>query len=120
MNEELRPLWDKLSHLLAKPLQMDGDLYTLDDVWALIQSGQAQFWPAPNSVAVTEIKVYPRGKILHVWLAGGELDEISMLTGYMKKFGKEHGCSRITLTGRRGWERALGLRPVSVTLSELL
>lgn len=113
-------LWSRLKPLLLPALAHAGDLFTLDDVWQAVQNGQAQFWPAANSVVITEIKVYPRGKVLNVWLAGGRLEEIMVLTGYIKKFAKEQGCARITMQGRRGWARILGMRPDAVVLSDNL
>jgi len=113
-------LWNRLKPLLRPALAQAGDLFTVDDVWAAVQKGQAQFWPAANSVVITEIKVYPRGKVLHVWLAGGRLEEIMVLTGYIKRFAKEQGCDRITMHGRRGWAKILGMRPDAVVLSDIL
>lgn len=78
---------------------------------------EATFWPAPNAAAVTEILRHPRLAILHVWLAGGDLDEITgLMLDRAEAWGRERGCSRMTLAGRAGFERVLakkGFRPLA-------
>jgi hypothetical protein len=118
--EQLLQHWERLKHVLQPALSREGDLFSLDDVWQAVQNEQAQFWPGRNSAVVTEIKVYPRSKVLHVWLAAGDLDEIRGMVHMIKHFGRSVGCERIALQGRPGWSRVFGIKPTSVTLQEKL
>jgi hypothetical protein len=54
---------------------------------------------------VTQVQNFPRMKVLHIFLAGGNLEELETLTPHIQKFAEDMGCRKITLTGRRGWSR---------------
>lgn len=120
MSHPLLPHWLRLRELLLPALAREGDLFSLDDVWQAVQNGQAQFWPGYSSALVTEIKVYPATKVLHVWLAAGELEEIISMLPNIKHFGRINHCSKITMMGRPGWSKVLDLKPTSVMLQESL
>ena len=57
-------------------LEYSGGTHTFEDVYDRILDGKLQLWPAERGCAVTEIVVYPKKKVLHVFLAGGEMDQI--------------------------------------------
>lgn len=120
LEEFLQGRWTELSPLLQPALDREGNLFSLDDVWQAVQEGKAQFWPGRTSALVTEIKVYPRGKVLNVWLAGGVLDEIRNIVPFIRSFGSEKGCTKIALTGRKGWAKVLGMKPASIVLYDTL
>jgi len=42
---------------------------------------------------------------LHYFLAGGDLDELKLMRPHIESWGKENGCTRVTLAGRKGWAR---------------
>lgn len=118
--EALYPHWLRLRDKLAPALEREGWLFSLDDVWQAVQNEQAQFWPGQNSAVVTEIRIYPATKVLNVWLAGGELDEIRQMLPLIRQFGHMNHCSKITMQGRKGWARALGMQAHSIVLQESL
>lgn len=91
---------------LEEAIGRDG-CHTLGDVLDMIQRGDVQLWETKGAVLVTEIHRYPRSSVLHFWLAAGELDEVVALSHVAMAWGREQGCQRATLAGRRGWERAL-------------
>jgi hypothetical protein len=64
-----------------------------------------QLWPGDSSVVVTEVIVYPQLRDLHFFLAGGNLDELKQIHQIIENWGRSVGCTRVTLAGRRGWER---------------
>lgn len=81
--------------------------HTLEHVWADIVAGKAVLWPTPNSACVTQIDSYPTGvKVVHGWLAGGDLNEIKQTVAKIEAFAKEHGCAAASIMGRRGWLKA--------------
>lgn len=77
------------------------------DVVDGVISGKMQLWPAENSCLITEIVDFPRKRILHIFLAGGKLDEILSMTDDVSAWAKGQGCECATLAGRKGWIRAL-------------
>jgi hypothetical protein len=81
--------------------------HTIEDVEHGIATGLYVFWPASKSAAVTEIHVFPRAKHMHIFLAGGDLDELRGMVPMWCSWARFNECSKLTLCGRRGWERAL-------------
>jgi hypothetical protein len=70
-------------------------------------SGVAQLWPGERSAMVTQVFEALDGPSLHVWLAGGELDDILALKPGIEAWARARGCRWVTIEGRRGWERLL-------------
>jgi hypothetical protein len=96
----------RCSHWLEAALEYSGETHTIEDIAEGVEAGRYQFWPSLNAAAITEIIVYPRLKALNWFLAGGDLDELKVMRPYVELWAKEHGCSRSTIAGRRGWERS--------------
>jgi hypothetical protein len=87
-------------------LSYGGGTHTFEDVAAMIDQGEAIFWPGPNSVIVTQIIEHPRSRTLHFFLAGGNLAELErMVPGILSWAKTERGCTAASMTGRKGWER---------------
>ena len=103
MNEEEE--FERLRHHVAAALEYSEGTHNVEDIADGIRRGQFQFWPGKDSVIVTEIIVYPQLKDLHYFLAGGDLDELRLMQPIIESWGKEIGCSRASLAGRKGWER---------------
>jgi len=107
LNGEL-PLWavlfQKVEQILEPALEYD-NAYNIEDVADCISNGTMQLWPTSNSAVVTQVQNFPRMKVLHIFLAGGNLEELETLTPHIQKFAEDMGCRKITLTGRRGWSR---------------
>lgn len=97
--------FERLRHHVAAALEYSGGTHKVEDIAEGIRREQFQLWPGKNSVVVTEIIVYPQLKDLHYFLAGGDLDELRMMRPIIESWGKEIGCSRVSLAGRKGWER---------------
>jgi hypothetical protein len=76
--------------------------HSLEDVRAEILSGKSLLWPGRVSAAVTE-----QCRDLHVWLAGGDLRELRSMEQAASQWGRLNGFDRMTISGRRGWERVL-------------
>jgi len=104
---------------IEKAIERSGDLNTWEEVVAGICSGKMQLWPAKQGCIITEIVVYPNTKALHVFLAGGKMDEILQMTKNVKQWAKLQGCSFASFNGRFGWKKYLkkiGWKPHSVTM----
>lgn len=88
-------------------LEYTGGTHEFDDVVKNIAQGTMQLWPSPRGCIVTEIVVYPRKKVLNVFLAGGELDQILEMDHDVKAWAKANGCTAATMAGRMGWKKPL-------------
>lgn len=97
--------FERLRHHVAAALEYSGGTHKIEDIAEGISRGQFQLWAGRDSAVVTEIIVYPQLKDLHYFLAGGDLDELRMMRPIIESWGKEIGCSRVSLAGRKGWER---------------
>lgn len=95
----------RLRHHIESALKYSGGTHTVDDVEEGIRLNNFQIWPGINSVIITEIIVYPRLKDLHFFLAGGDLNELKLMVPFIEKWGQSMGCSRVSLAGRKGWEK---------------
>lgn len=112
---------EKIRGWIADALEYAGGTHTVDDVIDGILSGRQQLWPAERGCAVTEIVVYPRKKVLHVFLAAGEMDQIIAMIDSAVEWGKTQGCTGMTIAGRHGWARVLakyGYKPVMTVLEK--
>jgi hypothetical protein len=81
--------------------------HIFEDIVQSIAEGRMQLWSAPRGCMVTEIVVYPRKKVLHIFLAGGELDQLLDMNDAMTEWAVSQGCTGGTLTGRVGWKKVL-------------
>ena len=88
-------------------LEYSGGTHTFEDVVQGIVSGRMQLWPAPRGCAVTEVVLYPKKSVLHVFLAGGEMDQILDMIDSAVEWSKGQGCNSMTIAGRHGWSRVL-------------
>jgi hypothetical protein len=100
-------------------LEYSGGTHTFEDVAAGIASARMQLWPAPRGCAVTELVLYPQKKVLHVFLAGGDMDQLFEMIEDAAEWGRGQGCGSMTLAGRFGWQRAmkhLGWEPTMIVM----
>lgn len=100
-----REEFDRLAPEVARALEYEGGLHTVDDIWAGVEKGEFQFWPGERSMLVTQILTFPRQKDLLFFLAAGDLTEIQRLYPIVLEWAKQQGCSRALMAGRKGWER---------------
>lgn len=98
---------EQLRQWLQPALDRGGNTHSFEDVIAEIQAGTMQLWTGPKGAAVTMIYDFPRKRFLHVFLAGGELDQVRDFVPSMEEFGRLNGCTQMSLAGRRGWARVL-------------
>lgn len=112
---------DANRHHIEAALAHGGATHTFEDVRDGILTGKMQIWPAQRGMAVTEIIQYPRRKVLHCFLAGGDMDQILDMIESAVAWGRGQGCDGLTLSGRLGWDRVLrkhGFKPILVTMEK--
>jgi|TARA_R100001463_G_scaffold61741_1_gene114560 hypothetical protein len=93
---------------IMSAIKEGGDTHNFIDIVDGIVSGHMQLWPGKDGCAVTEIVIYPNRKVLHVFLAGGKLEQITNMHDDAVKWGKQQGCDSMSLSGRPGWKKILG------------
>jgi hypothetical protein len=100
-------------------LEYSGGTHLYEDVEKAILEGRMQIWPGTKSAAVTEIIEYARKKVLHVFIAGGDMDELIQMIDSAAAWGRTQNCASLTMSGRKGWERVLGrhgFKPVMIVM----
>lgn len=85
----------------------EGSFTTAEDVRVALAENRAQIWPGSRSVIVTEINAYPNQKVVRVWVAGGDMDEIVAMAPGIEAWARLQGCSSVVVEGRKGWEKVL-------------
>ena len=108
--QELPPICYELERCkkwIEDALEYSGGTHEFKDIVDGVLSGQMHLWAGENCCTVTLFTVYPTGKFLHVFLAGGDLDEILEIEKSMSEFAKQSDCDALTLSGRVGWKKVL-------------
>jgi len=90
---------------LAKALARAGGLYALDDLLERIADGRMQAHVSRETIAVTEISVYPKARTLTMILLVGDLDDGEDLHRQVFDFARKMECDAIIAQGRHGWAR---------------
>jgi|TARA_B110000467_G_C18273949_1_gene454193 hypothetical protein len=93
--------------MLVEALNHSGGSHTFQNIVDAVQNEVMQFWPMEKSCLVTEVINYPNLKTLHIFLAGGDLEEIKSIDSTLEFLCQEIGADYISLSGRRGWIKAL-------------
>lgn len=113
--------WAKAAPWVEAALEHAGSTHALADVEAMVRNHEARFWLGTNAALVTTIDDHPRLKALHLWLGGGDMDElVNHLRPLAEAWGREQGCIRVTELGRPGWERALARHGYRLTSTLLV
>ena len=92
---------------IESALEYSGGTHIFEDIVQGVLEGKMQLWTGETGCAVTEIIVYPRKKVLHVFLAGGDMSQIIDFEASALEFGRINGCTTMTLAGRKGWTKVL-------------
>lgn len=110
--------WLIAEPLLIEALDRGANLYSPEDVYQKIKTGECQLWMSPShkSAAVTTWTPSSVGMIINIWLGGGNLDELQDLAVQIEQWGRENGATRSMIVGRRGWGKSLPGYKESATL----
>ena len=98
---------DRCRPWIEAALEYSGGTHDFVDVAEGLYKGTMQLWPSKKGCIVTEIVVYPRKKVLNIFLGGGELDQILDMHQDVIQWAKAQGCKALTMTGRFGWKKPL-------------
>lgn len=100
------PEFKRCQQWLEDALEYSDGTFTIIDVADGVAMGHMQFWPGETAAAVTQVVEYPRKKVLHAFLLGGDLEGAVELERKFVLWGKQQRCLAITLTGRMGWTKS--------------
>jgi hypothetical protein len=107
--DELALNWWRIEPLLRRATQITG-CYEPIDVLQLAMLGRVGVWLAGDidAVIVTEVKEYPRRRVLEMMFCGGDnmSSWLEEAIAVMDEHARQQGCSHIACIGRPGWERA--------------
>lgn len=116
------PEFKRCRQWLEDALEFADNTFNIIDVADGIALGNMQFWPEEDSAAISQIVEYPRKKVIHVFLLGGNMDGAKALEKKMAVWGKSQRCQAITLTGRPGWSKSflkdIGYHSSSISMSK--
>jgi len=118
MSEDIQRIYIHVDGL-KKALQHGGGTHSIEHVLSAVRDGDAQLWLEKDACIVTEVNDAPNMRTLHFWLATGTLGDVIALSNKVMAWGRDCGCTVATLSGRRGWLKALaaeGWEPHSVEM----
>ena len=101
----LAPNAEAYREKLAKALARAGGLYELSDLLERIADGRMQAHVSRETIAVTEISVYPKARTLTMILLVGDLDDGEDLHRQVFDFARKAECDAVIAQGRHGWAR---------------
>lgn len=104
------PLWvekfKECEKYISDALKYCNGTHDLQDVADQIHRGELQLWPANETALVSQIITYPKRKAIHIFLAGGNIDELINMEQSVFTWAKMQGCDLLTFSGRLGWSRS--------------
>jgi hypothetical protein len=106
--ETLPGVWQGVFELISPVLEMDGERWDEETLYASIVQGLAQLWVViDNGYAkmafVTEFTTYPLKTVCNLWiLAGHDLKEVMTLTPTIGQWAVENGADSLQAVCRPG------------------
>jgi len=100
----------ELQRRLERALAIAGNTHTLADIKDALDRREMQAWVKGDSFAITSVHQAPRKKILNVFLAVGELEDVLSLEPQIEDFARSEGCDFIEAIARPGWRRSAARR----------
>ena len=114
---------EDVRRLIGDALEYDPH-YNVDDVLKEVREGRAYLWLGNSSIAVTTVIETPNGRRCNIWVAAGDMKELfENIWPSVEGSARELGCKSISLTGRRGWVRAMkgfGFKEVATVVAKEL
>jgi hypothetical protein len=124
MDNIIRQEAEKARPFIEAALEYSGGTHTFGDVVGALVSGEMQLWATDSAAVVTELQMFPQYRACNFFLAGGDMNQLAHFQRVIGEWAKAQGCQRLTITGRRGWERTFlkdeGYTPKWTTFSKEL
>ena len=114
----------RVESILQPAIDLNNGLYHSEDILRELVLGAYYLFTSKHSAIVATINSYPRGTVLHLFLAGGNLEELEELYKETEEFARYQNCKSITLLGRFGWKKSFlteyGMKPTCLQMSKEL
>lgn len=94
---------------LQKALRYTGT-HEVEDVAQSLRTGEAKLWTEGDALIITQVEDTPNMRVLIFWLAAGRLEDVLALAERCYAWGRENGCQRAAMLGRKGWAPTLTKR----------
>ena len=119
-SENVPALWDDVMPELSRAVDNTQGRYTMASVYESLCCADMQLWRTPDMVVVTSIYIYPEYKACCVLFMAGHDREtwVPAVKEVISDWARAHGCKRIELFGRKGWERVFKAPVECVILGE--
>lgn len=110
--------WARCREAMLAAIAETKGTHTEDDILTGLVAGSYKLWRKGASGIVTDFSIYPRMKVINVFLAGGSLADILALQTEIENYGRKMGCHRATfLAVRDGWQRTVsGIQKLGLCL----
>jgi len=105
-------VWSKVEPFLLNALMKWLPVWGTDDIYIELMNDRMQLWIAFDEgkedllgAVITQVMVFPKGKILNVMLLGGNNIKIWKESMYnaVRDFAKSEQCYALQAMGRKGW-----------------
>ena len=97
----------RFQSVIEKALSYSDNSHTFDNVCGRVIDGSLDLYVLPNSVMLCETFRQPNFSQYHVYLGGGDLQEIIDYHPQMEREARLRGCKYLSMTGRLGWKKPL-------------
>jgi hypothetical protein len=102
--EEFARVWP----WLEKSILRYGDTHRKEHVYQRLLEHKAQLWTEKDAAVITSLEEYDTGFLeVQGWLAGGSIGGVKKIEHRIEQWARQIGAHRMTLVGRKGWQRAL-------------
>lgn len=98
-------VWLRVRDMLLPAIDILGGTHTETDVVAMLLAGKLNLWVSDTAAVITEIRHYPRLREISTFAAGGDMNGVLKLKLAIEQYGRDNGCRRSRIEGRKGWER---------------
>lgn len=98
---------ERARELIDEALSYTPGTHSFDQLLDMVLQGHLAFWSLPKSFMLTEISIFPGARHFHIFLGGGDLQELIAVHPDVLAVAKVLGCSKVTIAGRPGWGRAM-------------
>ncbi len=127
--EDAERIWPLVEPFLVSALKRWLPVYFAPDLLEMVKKDELQLWVITDNeeeklygAGLTEIRIYPRAKILNLFMLGGRdmkkwKDKWSSA---MELFARSQGCDFMQAIGRRGWASFKGAFESAVVVNKIL
>jgi hypothetical protein len=88
---------------MQRALKETGDLFTLQDISAMLKKGTAQGHVVGDTWAITQVHEFPLKKSVNILVVVGNMEDSLAMEAKIDTWAKGIGADVITAIGRDGW-----------------